>query len=274
MIILGSTIKITGTTTLYHDPLQTTAAYFIIRQIPSSTILPTQPTFMNNQSNDQSIVDGPGTHSLSKSVLEYIFLALVVFIITCIILRRYRIHRIQRQAALHPSASRRYYNFPRQVELRSLHSDGQPYPAYLPRDLPAAYTGLPPTPTTRSRRTRGTHARDIDSSGRRQEVIPTERDYDGEGADALPAYDNLGGPPKYFENQPPLSGISQGPDVRRGNIHNTSPENVGVRTAVGTTHAAQTSQPDTSPPIPPYLENSSSNYSVPLTQPRRETYRA
>ena len=101
--------------------------------------------------------------------------------------------------------------------------------------------GLPP-----SRRTR---ARDIDSSGRRQD-IPTEMDHDGDlGAnDALPAYDNFGGPPKYFEldmssrNRLPLSGIARRPEVSSENINtvNTSPENVGVHTP------AQVSQPETS----------------------------
>jgi hypothetical protein len=88
-------------------------------------------------------------------------------------------------------------------------------------------------------------------------------DHDGDlGAnDALPAYDNFGGPPKYFEldmsrNRPPLSGITH-----------TRPENVGVHTPVGTTHAAQVSQPDTSRTMPPYLENSSSNDAVPMTRP-------
>jgi hypothetical protein len=140
------------------------------------------------------------------------------------------------------------------VQLQPLHPDGQPYPAHpdpFLREIPAAYIHPP------SRRTR---ARDIDSNGRRQD-IPTEMDHDGDlGAnETLPAYDNFGGPPKYFEldrNRPPLSGIAHRPDVSWENItlNNTSPENVGVHTPVGTTHAAQLSQPDTSRPIPPYFE--------------------
>lgn len=127
------------------------------------------------------------------------------------------------------------------MELRTLHPDGQSYPAYPDphlREIPAAYMGLPP-----SRRTR---ARDIDSSGRRQD-IPSEMDHDGGLGvnDALPAYDNFGGPPKYFEldmqsrNRPPLSGITHRPDdVTLENINNTSSENVGVHTPVGTSRAA------------------------------------
>lgn len=147
------------------------------------------------------------------------------------------------------------------MELRPLHPDGQPYPTYpnpFLREIPAAYIHPP------SRRTR---ARDIDPSGRRQD-ISTEMDHDGElGAnESLPAYDNFGGPPKYFEldrNRPPLSGIAQRPDVSWETLNNnTSPENVGVYTPVGTTHATQVSQPDTSRSIPPYFEHSSSNDAV------------
>lgn len=133
-----------------------------------------------------------------------------------------------------------------------MHPDGQAYPAHpdpFLREIPAAYIHPP----------RRTRARDIDSSGRRQDR-PTEMDHDGDlGAnDALPAYDNLGGPPKYFEldmlsrNRPPQSGITQRPDASWENINITSPENVGVNPPVGTTHAAQVSQHDTSRPTPPY----------------------
>ena len=140
------------------------------------------------------------------------------------------------------------------MELLALHPDRQPYPEYPDphlREIPAAYMGLPP-----SRRTR---ARDIDSFGRRQN-IPTDMDHnaDLDANDPLPAYDNFGGPPKYFEldmpsrNRPPLSGITHRPDVGWENINNPSPENVGVHTPVVTTHADQVSQPDTSRRILPY----------------------
>ena len=159
----------------------------------------------------------------------------------------------RRQQAAFPSASQRYRSIRRQVELQPLYPDGQPWhPAYpdpFLREIPAAY--IHP-----SRRTR---ARDIDSSGRRQD-IPNEMDHDGDlGAnDALPAYDNFGGPPKYFEldmlsrNRPPQSGITQRPDASWENINITSSENTAP---VGTTHAAHASQPDTSRPTPPYSEN-------------------
>lgn len=263
MIRLGPTIKVTDPTQ-YHDPqlaLQTAAAtYLLIRDTPSSLpVLSTQPSFLNDPSDDQN--NGP--QGLPKSVLEYIFLAVAVFVLICIILRRCLILRTGRgrlrQGTFQHSASHRCRNFLRPVELRPLHPDGQPYPTYPDsylREIPAAYQSP-------SRRTR---ARDVDSGGRRQD-IPSEDG--GLGANDLPAYEYSGGPPKYFEldmsNRPPLSGITHRPDVGWDNI-NTSPENVGVHTPVGTV-----SQPDTSVTLPPYLENSSSNNSVPMTQ--HETYR-
>lgn len=177
----------------------------------------------------------------------------------------------QREAAFRSLASRRYRNFPQPVVPQPLHPDRQSYPAYpdpFLRVIPAAYIHPP------SRRTR---ARDIDSGGRRQD-IPTEMDHDGNlGAnDPLPAYDNFGGPPKYFEldmlsrnRQPPSSGITRRPDVSWENI-NISTENVGLHTPVDTTHAAHVIL---SRPTPPYLENTLSNDAVPLTPPRHETYR-
>lgn len=162
------------------------------------------------------------------------------------------------------------------MDLQPLNPDGRAYPAYpdpFLRVIPAAYIHPP------SRRTR---ARDIDSSGRRQN-IPAEMDHDGDlGAnDALPAYDDSGRPPKYFEldmqtrNRPPLSGITQRPDASWENINNTSPEIVGVRTSVGIPQAAHVSQPDTSRPTPPNLENSSSNDAARdrMTRPTQQTYR-
>lgn len=181
-----------------------------------------------------------------QSVLEYLFLALVAFIIICFFFRRFRRVRRQpqRQVTFLPSAWRRYPNFRRPVEFQPQHPDRQSYPACpdpVLREIPAAH--INPS----NRRTR---ARDIDTSGRRQD-IPTETDHDGDlGAnDALPAYDNLGGPPKYVEldmlsrNRPPQSGITQTQDANM-----TSP--VGVQTPVGTTHAAQVNH-DISRPRPP-----------------------
>jgi len=258
---LGSIIIVTDNThDLRHDDpqlaLQTATAYFFIREIPSTTIhdLAAHPSLLEHPTNSQNSIGGSQT--LSKSVLEYIFLSVLIVIILCVIFRTIWV-RQRRQSF---PASRRNR---RPVELQPLHPDGQAYPAY-PREIPAAY--IHP-----SRRTR---AHDIDSSGRRQD-IPTEMDHDGDlGAnDTLPAYDTSGGPPKYFEvdtlgrNRPAQSGITQGPDASWENINISSSENPGPNTPPGTTHAAQASQRLT----PPYYENSSSDESLPTIRPRHET---
>lgn len=182
-----------------------------------------------------------------------------------------RLSKLQnRQRAFIPS-SRDYRSFTPQVELQALHSDGQPYPPYPGPHLtgiPAAYMGQ----TRPSRRARAT---DIDSNGRRLGSLPVEMDHDGElGAkDDLPAYDNFGGPPKYFElnvqnrNQAPLGMISHTPNVGLEDTNHALPENVDIHTPLATTHSVQVSRPvnNISPPIPPYLENSS----TPMT--RHET---
>jgi len=275
MIRLETTIKATDNAQ-YNDPqlaLQTATAYFLIREIPSSKkhLFTTLPSFLDHPTSDQNSTGG--IQGLPKSLLEYLFLAIAVLIIITVIFRRFCWRNRRQRATFQPSASRRYQNFPRQVELQPLHAYGQDahHDPFL-REIPAAH--IHP-----SRRTRG---RDIDSSGRRQD-IPTETDHDGDlGAnDALPAYDYSGGPPKYFEldslsrsRPPPQSGIvTQRPDASWENINITSPENVGVYTPVDTTHATQVSQHDTSRPTPPYLEHtsSSSNDSLPMTRPRHET---
>lgn len=67
---LESTIKVIDNT---HDPklaLQTATAYFLIREIPSSTIpvLTTHPALLKHPTNDQSSMNGlGGTQGLSKA---------------------------------------------------------------------------------------------------------------------------------------------------------------------------------------------------------------
>ena len=75
MIKPGSTIKVTGTTQ-YHHPqlaLQTAAAYFLIREIPSSTIpvFSAQTPFPNDQDPNDN---GPGNQGLPKASRRLILL--------------------------------------------------------------------------------------------------------------------------------------------------------------------------------------------------------
>ncbi|KAF8809858.1 hypothetical protein BYT27DRAFT_7209825 [Phlegmacium glaucopus] len=166
------------------------------------------------------------------SILEYIFLTLVIVIIVCVIFRRYlRVkHGVSRSSNLpdlnssvrdYPSASRRYPSFHQPMELQSLECDGQFYPPYphppLP-GFPAAYMG---------RTNRRTRATDIDSSGRRLGDITAETDHDGELGikDFLPAYDNSGGPPKYLESEIQNRNRSPPDVVLENTTHSSLPRN-------------------------------------------------
>ena len=67
---------------------------------------------------------------------------------------------------------------------------GQVYPEPLLTRLPPAYL---------QHRTRHVRAADVDSSGRRAATTELDHGVELGDKDALPAYDNHGGPPKYFE---------------------------------------------------------------------------
>lgn len=111
------------------------------------------------------------------------------------IFHRFLRQRNRRRLIIAPSPA--YRNFPPPVEPYAPHPGGQPYPSYPGqhlREIPAAYT-------SQTRSGRRTRAPDIDSSGRRLGDLPAATDHDGElgPKDNLPAYDNVGGPPQYFE---------------------------------------------------------------------------
>jgi len=222
-----SAIKVSGT---YDSPLflQTGAGHFTIRDLPTSTAIST--TFsLNNGSNQNAPSDGSGNHKngLSKPVLEYMFLAIVVVIIVCIIFRRLRRMRHQRELFSpviintrdYPSSSQRCrgYRGSRPVGLHSYEQSHPPNP-----DLPVFPAACHPR--------RRIYATDVDPGGRRTEDITVERDHDGELGvkDVLPPYNYFGGPPKYLElemhsrNRPPFSGTIHGPDAGLDNTNDNS----------------------------------------------------
>ncbi|KAF8963243.1 hypothetical protein BDZ97DRAFT_1919917 [Flammula alnicola] len=142
---------------------------------------------------------------LAKSILEYLFLAIALIIVTSMILRRLTALKRTNQPyrsffnmnGNYPTTSpnRGLLSFPRATGLHPVNPDARrPYPPYPNPHLagfPAAYLG---------HSIRRTHAQDIDASGRGI-GNSTDLDVDGElgDKDALPAYDNYGGPPKYIE---------------------------------------------------------------------------
>lgn len=156
------------------------------------------------------------------------------------------------------SSARAYRSFLPPVELQPLHPDGQPYPPY-PDQYPL--TGIPAAYMGQTRPSRRTRAPDIDSSGRRLGDLQVEMDHNSGlgGKDDLPAYDNFGGPPKYFEldlqnrNRPPLDRTAHTPAVGLENTNSHPP-------------TVQVSQPENNTPrMSPYFESSS----APMT--RHET---
>jgi len=207
------------------------------RQAPPA--FPTSPSFQNNQSFDNN----RSRNGFTKSVVEYIFIAIVVFIIASLIFRKYRLSKLQDQRRAFDASSRGYRNFSPPVELQS-YPDGQPYPPYPDQYL----TGIPAAHMAQPHLSRRTHATDIDPGGRRLGDIPVGTDHDGrlDAKDDLPAYSKFGGPPRYLEldthnqNQPPLGRTARTPNV--GNINDPLPGSVGVPTSVPPTHRVYSGQ--------------------------------
>ncbi|KAF9477423.1 hypothetical protein BDN70DRAFT_110365 [Pholiota conissans] len=152
---------------------------------------------------------------MAKSILEYIFLGIALLIVTLIILRRFIILKRRNQpytAFFRPDTPiirlqhvQRPPLSPNNISNYTIASAAHRHDldGHLSR-YPAAYFG---------QGQRRTHAHDIDTSGRRLGNT-TFLDHDGElgDKDALPAYDNVGGPPKYneLELQYRLSSVENG----------------------------------------------------------------
>ncbi|TFK33095.1 hypothetical protein BDQ12DRAFT_691607 [Crucibulum laeve] len=145
--------------------------------------------------NDETKARG----NLAKTVLEYLFLSvaiiLTVFIIfrRCIVLKREKkpvtqFFNVDRNEDRRINSSR---NFPRTTGLPPVQHDGSgPYAFY-----PSPY--LTAVPTSYAGNGRRVRAFDIGEGGRR---VGGGGDYDTlSDKDLLPAYDNIGGPPKYQE---------------------------------------------------------------------------
>jgi len=140
--------------------------------------------------------NGDSKNNFAKSVLEYVFLAVALFLLICITWRRMlRVRRANQpffgRGVTPAAAGEQISPFPRTRPQFAGPSFGahsfNPY-VHLAH-LPASYH------PSNNRRTQGA---DIGPGGRRQGGIS---DYNGETGDkdALPAYDKFGGPPQYVE---------------------------------------------------------------------------
>ncbi|KAF8884502.1 hypothetical protein BD779DRAFT_1801684 [Infundibulicybe gibba] len=151
------------------------------------------------------------SNNLAKSVLEYLFLAVVIILAGCVVARRF--HRLKQSG----QPLSHFFTLSRSDNdhlNRTGHYHGLSYnPHHLPHyRYRTAGSPLAPLPLVygASRRTR---AADIDEGGRR---LPgsgiNEYDHDVlSDKDVLPAYDNIGGPPKYAD----LTGASEPPEPVR-----------------------------------------------------------
>jgi len=155
---------------------------------PSTLVPPTQ----TSDSSHQEV--------LSKSILVWVFFVVALVLVGAIIIvRSWQLRRSNRSCneffniSGHPSSDfgRRHY-LPRTTGLPSMTQS--PFPA--PLSDPMIYPSLPP-PTAYYGNQRRIRAMDTDEGGRRA-GIPEERG-DLDQKDVLPAYDNVGGPPKYAE---------------------------------------------------------------------------
>jgi len=154
---------------------------------PSTLVRPTQT------------LQSQGKQELTKSILEWLFLVIALILITTILTcRSFQLRRQNRSlkeffSLSQPSSSLpatgRPRRVPRTTGLPTLHDP------YRPISLTHAMLYPPPTPlpSVYHSNWRRTHAADTDAGGRR--AGGPEDDH----KDALPAYDNVGGPPKYME---------------------------------------------------------------------------
>ncbi|KAJ4487272.1 hypothetical protein C8J55DRAFT_507428 [Lentinula edodes] len=163
----------------------------------------------------------PATNALTKNVLEWIFLALVVIFVSSVVHRR--LHALKRNGL----PIRSFFSA-RNVRAPSANPrPSRPFPstfssslsAYDLANVPTAYNPFATiySFTTPSNRTRNpTRAADIDSGGRRIGEGPSDyHNGSGDRKDTLPAYDKHGSPPGYIASLPVLPSLGSAGEDRR-----------------------------------------------------------
>ncbi|KAF4611703.1 hypothetical protein D9613_004044 [Agrocybe pediades] len=182
-------------------------AYEILKRAPQATtpdptntapFFPDPSTFKPPENSAASHNDSK--NNLAKSILEYLFLGVVLLVVLAVVFRRFLTLKRSNQpltAFFVPTPDRRRghiyarQTFPRTTGLPPIDPRNLVYPEPHLTGMPAAYRGI---------NLRRVQAEDVDIYGRRL-GHGTELDHDGVlgDKDHLPAYDNIGGPPKYAE---------------------------------------------------------------------------
>ncbi|KAJ4483145.1 hypothetical protein C8R41DRAFT_840720 [Lentinula lateritia] len=187
---------------------------------PTSSSITSASTSTSSASSTGTDPD-PATNALTKNVLEWIFLALVVIFVSSVVHRR--LHALTRNGL----PIRSFFSA-RNVRTPSANPrPSRPFPstfssslsAYDLANVPTAYNPFATiySSTSPSNRTRNpTRAADIDSGGRRLGEGPS--DYHngfGDRKDTLPAYDKHGSPPGYIASLPVLPSSGSAGEDRR-----------------------------------------------------------
>ncbi|KAI5887446.1 uncharacterized protein SCHCODRAFT_02638148 [Schizophyllum commune H4-8] len=158
------------------------------------------------ESRDDEDGSGDGTSSVSKTILEWLFLAIAIFLLCSIFFRRMMMmKRANQPMSQFFRAQPQWSSPPRPSRVVPC---SQPCPrdmAYI-APLPSAH----PRPRRAHRRTRGAN-----TDGRGRRLDSGENDYGSiDEKDVLPAYDNVGGPPEYDDvaAPPPVARALPQPD--------------------------------------------------------------
>ncbi|KAL1685135.1 hypothetical protein GGG16DRAFT_129600 [Schizophyllum commune] len=160
------------------------------------------------ESRDDENDSGDGTNAMSKTILEWLFLAIAVFLLCSIFYRRMMMmKRANQPMSQFFRAQPQWSSPPRPSRVVPC---SQPCPrdmAYI-APLPTAH----PRPRRAHRRTRGAN-----TDGRGRRLDSGENNYGSiDEKDVLPAYDNVGGPPEYDD-------VAAPPPVARALPHSDDP---------------------------------------------------
>ncbi|KAJ4483548.1 hypothetical protein J3R30DRAFT_1797901 [Lentinula aciculospora] len=195
---------------------------------PTASTTSVSPTSTSSASPSELDPDST-TQMLTKDVLEWLFLALVVLVMGSIIYRRlYALKRNRLPITAFFSAHNPRRN------AGTISRPTRPFPsafgsslsAYDLTNVPTAYNPFSSmyTSTLTGHRIQ-TQAADIDSGGRR---VGSQSDYHNEFADQkdmLPAYDKSGSPPGYIDSLPAMPSQAPGSvgEQREGHPHSEDP---------------------------------------------------
>ncbi|TRM55547.1 hypothetical protein BD626DRAFT_577341 [Schizophyllum amplum] len=157
------------------------------------------------ESREDDSDEGNGTSALSKTILEWLFLAIAVFLLCSIFARRYAVMKRANQPISQFFRAAPQWASPPRPSRAVPCSQPCPRSVVYAEPFPSAHLSsvVYAAPLQRPRRSRRTRGAGTDARGRRLES--GENDHDSfDDKDVLPAYETIGGPPRYDELAVPL----------------------------------------------------------------------